>query len=89
MDGMTGKIGLDDSGRRTRFKLHVAQYFMGKFKKVGWWQTGQGVTRTQSDTEKDAEIEESLRSTKLIVSSRIVSCIAQSHSHATTTAGRR
>ncbi|KDR09166.1 glutamate receptor ionotropic, kainate 2-like isoform X2 [Zootermopsis nevadensis] len=71
MDGMTGKIRFDDSGRRTRFKLYVVQYFTGEFRKVGWWETGHGVNRTQSETEKEAEIQKSLQSKKLIVASRI------------------
>jgi hypothetical protein len=87
MDGMTGRIRFDDFGRRIRFKLDVVHYFTGQFKKVGWWETGQGVIRTQTDTEKEAEIQKSLQSKKLIVSSRIVSYVIQNHLHASTAAG--
>lgn len=70
---MTGRIQFDKSRRRVRFKLDVVQYFTGKFTRVGFWETGQGVTRTQSETEMEVEIQKSLQSKKLIVASRIVS----------------
>lgn len=75
VDGMTGNIRFDKFGRRSHFKLDVVEYFMGHFQKVGWWETGHGVTRTQSDKEKEAEIQKSLQSKTFIVSSRIVSYV--------------
>jgi hypothetical protein len=77
VDGMTGNIRFDKFGRRSHIKLDVVEYFMGQFKKVGWWQTGHGVTRTQSDKEKEAEIQKSLQAKTFIVSSRIVSHVIQ------------
>lgn len=81
---MTGRIQFDKSRRRVRFKLDVVQYFTGKFTKVGFWETGQSVIRTQSDTEMKVELEKSLQLKKLIVASRIVSCVIHSHLHAST-----
>jgi hypothetical protein len=78
---MTGKIRFDEFGRRRHFKLDVVEYFMGQFKKVGWWETYGGVTRTQSDKEKEEEIQKSLQSKTFIVSSRIVSHCIQEHVH--------
>jgi hypothetical protein len=75
VDGMTGNIRFDKFGRRSHFKLDVVEYFMGQFQKVGWWEMGHGVTRTQSDKEKEAEIQKSLQSKTFIVSSRIVSYV--------------
>jgi hypothetical protein len=83
MDGMTGSIRFDSFGRRSHFKLDVVEYFMGKFKKVGWWETGLGVTRTQSDIEKEAEIQKSLQFKTFIVASRIVSDVIQNLSVST------
>lgn len=71
VDGMTGNIRFDKFGRRSHFKLDVVEYFMGQFQKVGWWETGHGVTRTQSEEEKEAEMQKSLQSKTFIVSSRI------------------
>jgi hypothetical protein len=73
MDGMTGNIQIDSSGQRSHFKLDVVEYFMGEFKKVGWWETGCGVNRTQTETEKQEEIHKSLKNMNLTVVSRLVS----------------
>jgi hypothetical protein len=81
MDGMSGNIRFDKFGRRSHFKLDVVEYFMGEFKKIGWWETGHGVTRTQSDKEKEEEIQKTLQSKTFIVSSRIVSYVIQNHLH--------
>lgn len=78
MDGMTGNIQIDSSGRRSHFKLDVVEYFMGQFKKVGWWETGRGVNRTQSEKEKEEEIQKSLQFKTFIVASRIVSYVITS-----------
>lgn len=78
---MTGNIRFDEFGRRSHFKLDVVEYFMGQFKKVGWWETGHGVTRTQSDKDKEKEIQMSLQSKMFIVSSRIVSYVIENHLH--------
>jgi hypothetical protein len=73
MEGMTGNIRFDKFGRRSHFKLGVVEYFMGQLKKVGWWETGHGVTRTQSDKEQEDDMTQSLKSKMFIVSCRIVS----------------
>ena len=78
MDGMTGHIQIDSSGRRSHFNLDVVEYFMGQFKKVGWWETGRGVNRTQSEKEKEEEIQKSLQFKTFIVASRIVSYVITS-----------
>jgi len=73
MDGMTGNIQIDSSGRRSQFKLDVVEYFTGKFKKMGTWETGRGVNRTVSVKEKEQEIQKSLQFKTFKVVSRIVS----------------
>lgn len=73
LDGMTGNIQIDSSGRRSHFKLDIVEYFTGHFKKVGWWETGLGVNRTQTDKEKEQEIQKSLQFKTFIVVSRLVS----------------
>jgi len=73
IDGMTGNIQIDSSGRRSHFKLHVVEYFTGQLKKVGWWETGLGVYRTQTEKEKEQEIQKSLQFKTFIVASRLVS----------------
>jgi hypothetical protein len=73
MDGMTGNIQLDSSGRRSQFKLDIVEYFTGQFKKVGRWETGQGVYRTLTEKEKEQEIQKSVQNKTFIVASRIVS----------------
>ncbi|XP_069680954.1 glutamate receptor ionotropic, kainate 2-like isoform X2 [Periplaneta americana] len=70
MDGMTGNIRFDEFGRRSRFKLDVLELFLAEFKKVGEWATETGVVRTQTETEKEAEIQKSLQFKTFIVSSR-------------------
>lgn len=71
MDGMTGNIQIDSSGRRSQFKLDVVEYFTGKFKKMGTWETGRGVNRTVSVKEKEQEIQKSLQFKTFKVVSRI------------------
>jgi len=71
--GMTGNIQIDSSGRRSHFQLDVVEYFAGQFKKVGWWETGRGVNRSQTEEEKEQEIQKSLQFKTFIVASRIVS----------------
>jgi hypothetical protein len=78
MDGMTGSIQIDSAGRRTHFRLDVVEYFMGQFKKVGWWETGRGVNRTQTDRQKQEEIQKALQFKTFIVASRIVSYVITS-----------
>ena len=73
MEGMTGKIRFDEFGRRSDVKFDILEYFGGEFKKVAWWQTGQNVTHTQTETEKEAEMAKTLQSKTFIVSSRTVS----------------
>jgi hypothetical protein len=73
MDGLTGKIQIDSSGQRSHFKLDIVEYFTGQFKKVGWWETGRGVNRTQTEEEMEQEIQKALQNKTFIVASRIVS----------------
>jgi hypothetical protein len=73
MDGLTGNIQIDSSGRRSHFKLDIVEYFMGELKKVGWWETGQDVHRTQTETEKQEEIQKSLQFKNFTVVARLVS----------------
>lgn len=73
IDGMTGNIQIDSSGRRSHFKLHVVEYLGLEFKKVGWWETGRGVYRTQTQEEKAEDIQKSLEFKTFIVASRLVS----------------
>lgn len=70
MDGMTGNIRFDEFGRRSHFKLDVLELFLNEFKKVGEWTTGVGVVRTQTEGEKEAEIQKSLQYKTFIVSCR-------------------
>lgn len=73
MDGMTGNIQIDSSGRRSYFKLDIVEYFTGQFKKVGGWETVRGVYRTLTEKEKEKEIQKSLQFKTFIVASRLVS----------------
>jgi hypothetical protein len=73
MDGLTGNVQIDPSGRRSHFKLDIVEFFMGELKKVGWWETGRGVNRTQTETEKLEEIQKSLQFKNFTVVARLVS----------------
>jgi glutamate receptor 3 len=81
LDGMTGNIRFDKFGRRSHFKLDVVEYFAGTFQKVGWWETGHGVTRTQSEMEEKEGFQKTLQFKTFIVSSRIVSYVIQNRLH--------
>ena len=77
MDGMTGNIQIDSAGRRSHFKLDIVEYSKG-YKKVGWWETGRGVNRTQTAQQKEEEIQKSIQDKTFIVASRIVSHVITS-----------
>ncbi|PNF30825.1 Glutamate receptor ionotropic, kainate 2 [Cryptotermes secundus] len=68
VDGMTGKIRFDTFGRRSHFELGVVEYFAGKFQKVGSWELGRGVARTQSAS---IDAMDRLQNKTFLVSSRI------------------
>jgi hypothetical protein len=48
---------------------------------VGWWETGHGVTRTQTNESKVEGMQKSLQFKTFIVSSRIVSYVILNHLH--------
>lgn len=75
---MTGKIRFDKFGRRSHFELGVVEYFVGKFQKVGSWEPGRGVTRTQSAS---IHATDRLQNKTFLVSSRIVSYVIQNLLH--------
>lgn len=72
MKGLTNVIKFDHQGFRTDFLLDVIELSSVGFRKIGNWNSTQGVNFTRSFNEHQKEIVENLRNKTLIVTTLLV-----------------
>lgn len=72
MRGLTNLIKFDNQGFRTDFLLDVIELSPSGLRKVGSWNSTQGVNFTRSFGEQQQEIAENLRNKTLIVTTLLV-----------------
>ena len=73
MDGLTGKVKFDKSGRRTDFTLDIVELKKHGLEKVGSWHDKDGIKFSRNFMKTYSEIVESLQNKTLVVTTVVVS----------------
>lgn len=73
LKGLTNLIKFDNQGFRTDFVLDIIELSQGGFRKIGDWNSTQGVNFTRSFGEKQTEIVENLKNKTLVITMILVS----------------
>lgn len=72
LKGLTNLIKFDNQGFRSDFLLDIVELSAGGMRKVGTWNSTQGVNFTRTFTEQQSEIVENLRNKTLVVTMILV-----------------
>lgn len=72
MKGLTNLIKFDNQGFRTDFVLDIIELSSTGLRKVGYWNSTQGVNFTRSFGEQQFEIVENLKNKTLVVTTILV-----------------
>lgn len=72
MNGLTNLIKFDNQGFRTDFVLDIIELSSGGIRKVGDWNSTQGVNFTRSFKEQKLDMVENLKNKTLIVTALLV-----------------
>lgn len=73
MKGLTNLIKFDHQGFRTDFLLDIIELSPIGFRRIGNWNSTQGVNFTRSFSETQKEIADNLRNKTLVVTTLLVS----------------
>lgn len=73
LKGLTNLIKFDNQGFRTDFVLDIIELSPGGMRKIGDWNSTQGVNFTRTFGEQQTEIVENLKNKTLIVTMILVS----------------
>lgn len=77
MKGLTNLIKFDNQGFRTDFLLDIIELSSAGIRKVGDWNSTQGVNFTRSFGEQQQDIVENLKNKTLVVTTILVCCMIQ------------
>ncbi|CAB0014001.1 unnamed protein product [Nesidiocoris tenuis] len=72
MEGMTGKIRFDEMGNRKDFSMHISELTKSGLKKIGTWDTEQGVSYSRTKEEMEGAVYQSISNKTFIVVSRLL-----------------
>ncbi|KAL1131963.1 hypothetical protein AAG570_011574 [Ranatra chinensis] len=71
IEGMTGKVELDEKGRRSFFTIVITELSENGQRKIGSWDPLSGITYTRTKSQMDREIYQSISNKTFIVTSRL------------------